>query len=367
LLDGFWDEARSFGLDLPTPEPISAASFCSARPKVTPGLLRCMLNDLASDSRETSFGSRRWHGRRVFAVDGTKINLRRDPDLAREFGVPKGCHCPQILVSVLLDVCAKAPVDVTVDSASGSERAQLLEMLPMLERGDVVILDRGYPSHEVLQDLESRGLDFLMRLPSSHTFWAVDDMADRPGRDYLYFVDPPPGSPSHWKQITVRCIRVKAPDGSETFFFTSLRKPEFSRAQLRDLYHLRWEAEEFYKLLKGPYIGQGQFRSKSPEGVRQEIHALVLFLGVARVLMAEAAEVTGEDYENLSQKAAVLGLAAYVARLFLSADTVYARRELQALVRRITRRSQRPRPERSFPRRSFRPHRKWGPQGRCGG
>ena len=35
LLDGFWDEARSHGLELPTEKPISAASFCTARHKIS--------------------------------------------------------------------------------------------------------------------------------------------------------------------------------------------------------------------------------------------------------------------------------------------------------------------------------------------
>jgi hypothetical protein len=75
---------------------------------------------------------------------------------------------------------------------------------------------------------------------------------------------------------------MRAPDGVESFFITTLRRSDFSRRQLRELYHMRWEAEEFFKLLKSPYIGQGQFRSKSPVGIKQEIHALVLYLAVAR-------------------------------------------------------------------------------------
>ena len=81
LLDGFWDEARSYGLELPTEEPVSAASFCTARHKITPDLLRHMLHEIASTSLETNGKSQRWYGKRVFAIDGTKINLQRSPDL----------------------------------------------------------------------------------------------------------------------------------------------------------------------------------------------------------------------------------------------------------------------------------------------
>ena len=367
LLEGFWDEARSFGLELPTDEAVSAASFCTARHKITPDLLQYMLHEIAATSFETVFESQRWCGRRVFALDGTKINLQRSDDLEAAFGVPEGCYCPQVLVSVLLDVCAKAPVDVEVSPFASSERDHLFEMLSSLERGDVLVLDRGYPSHEVLQTLVHEGIDFLIRVPATHTFAAIDELRESDGDDYLFYVDPPEGSPSEWTRITLRAVRLRNPDGTESFFLTTLRRSHFSRAQLRELYHMRWEAEEFYKLLQGPYIGQGQFHSKSPEGVRQEIHALVLFLAIARVLMATAAKASGADYDSLSQKSAVLGLAAYVTRIFLVADPDFAIRELQALLQRIVRTPYRRRYGRASPRVSFRPRLRWGPSGRCGG
>jgi hypothetical protein len=178
LIDGFWDEARSYGLSLPTEEPVSAPSFCAARHKLPPDLLRHMLHEIASTSHETTYRSQRWHGRRVFAIDGTKINLQRGPELERAFGVPHDCYCPQVLVSVLLDVCAKAPVDVEIAPFASSERDHVLGMLPSLGRGDVLVLDRGYPSHEVFQALTEEGIDFLVRVPSAQTFSAIDKLRE---------------------------------------------------------------------------------------------------------------------------------------------------------------------------------------------
>ena len=367
LLDGFWDEARSHGLPLPTEEPVSAPSFCAARHKLGPDLLRHMLHEIAATSHETTFKSQRWHGRRVFAIDGTKINLQRGPELERAFGVPHDCYCPQVLVSVLLDVCAKAPVDVEIAPFASSERDHVLGMLPSLGRGDVLVLDRGYPSHEVFQALAEEGIDFLVRVPSARTFSAIDELREGGGDDRLFRFDPPSDSPPEWKPLTLRVVRQRAPDGTDTFFITTLRREEVSRAQIRQLYHMRWEAEEFYKLLKGPYIGQGQFRSKSADGVKQEIHALILYLAIARVLMATAADASGIEYDSLSQKSAVLGLAAYVTRIFLERDEELALRELRALLQRVVRNRDERRPGRFRPRVSFRPRLRWGPSGRCGG
>ena len=367
LLDGFWDEAGSYGLPLPTEAPVSAASFCAARHKISPELLRHMLQGISSTSLETSFESQRWCGKRVFAIDGSKINLQRSSDLEEAFGVPEGGYCPQVLLSILLDVCAKAPVDLQVSAFESSERDHLFEMLHNLVPGDVLVLDRGYPSHEVLQTLVHEGIEFLVRVPATHTFAAIDELRESDGDDYLFYVDPPQGSPPEWTRLSLRAVRIKTPDGTESFFLTTLRRSHFSRTQLGELYHMRWEMEEFYKLFKGPYIGQGQFRSKSPSGVRQEIHALVLFLAIARVLMATAANSTGVDYDSVSQKSAVLGLATYVTRLFLTRDTDAALRELRALIQRVVSTPYRRRNGRTFPRVSYRPQPRWGPRGRVRG
>lgn len=368
LLESFWDEARSFGLPLPTDEAVSAASFCTARHKITPEFLKHALHEFASSTFTKTFDeSHRWHGRKVFAVDGTKLNLQRGEELERAFGIPNKSYCPQVLMSVLLDVCAKAPVDVEVSGYASNEREHLLSMLLSLEPGDVIVLDRGYPSHEILRELEADGLDYLIRVPSSNTFPVIDELRAAGKNDAALRLDPPRDGPREWEPITVRVIRLEAPNGNESFFLTSLDKAKFSREDLRELYHMRWEAEEFFKLFKSPYIGQGQFRSKSASGIKQEIHALVLFLAMARVIMATAAKVNEVKFEELSQKAAVLGLAEYVSRIFLATDSDYALDQLRQLLSRICRHRYKRRTGRKHERVSFRPRLRWGPRGRCVG
>jgi hypothetical protein len=325
-----------------------------------------MLRELACDATTGLGPAPRWLGRRVFAVDGTKINRQRSPDLAREFGVPQSGHCPQALVSVLLDVCSKAPVDLQISPFASSEREHLLALLPSLAAGDVLILDRGYPSHEVFQELVAKGIDFLVRVPGSHGFGAVDELREGSGNDYRFHFDPPAGSPKTWTRLTLRVLRITSA-GSTSYFVTSLRRTDVRRAQIAQLDHLRWQAEEFFKLLEGDYIGQGQFRSKSPAGIRQEIHALVLFLAIARRLMLSAAQAAGVDYASLSQKAAILALAQYLTRLLLEASPDCAVEHVQSLFRRALTVRHGPRPGRHAPRVSYLPRLRWAATGRCGG
>lgn len=365
LLHGFWDEARSHSLQLPSERAISAAAFCKARRKITPDLLRQLLQ-IVRDEFRNEFDAR-WNGRRVFAVDGAKINIQRAPDLEEAFGVPDGAYCPQVLVSTLYDVCAKIPVDLRVSPYASCERQDLLEMIEHLDPGDVLVLDRGYPSHAVFQALREAGIDFLIRVPASNSFKAIDIFRSSGGEDYRVLIDPPKGSPEQWSALDLRAVKLTNDDGEESFFLTTLRRSDFCLPDIRELYHMRWEVEEFYKLAKSDYIGQGQFRSKTPSGIVQEIHALTLFLSISRFLMATSAESDGRDIDEISQKAAVLATADYVARLFLKGDENAAAQRLRDLLRRIAEHRYKKRPGRSFVRRSFKPGPKWGPSGRRGG
>lgn len=364
LLDGFWDEARSYSLDLPTTEAISAPSFCTARRKITSALLQRLLL-IASQEYDTRFGdTSRWHGRRVLAVDGVKYNLQRHRDLEQAFGRPHNGHCPQVLSSTLFDVCARMPIDLQVGPCGTSERDHLSAMLKHLKAGDVIVLDRGYPWFGLFRILQDRKVDFLIRITAQ---WNVAKQLLSGGdEDCIVDLEPPAGSPSEWKPLRLRAIKLTNDDGEESVYLSTLVGPEFPMESIRELYHLRWEEEEFYKLTKSEYIGQGQFRAKSPSGVVQEIHALELFLAISRYLMAVAAEVEGRHIDEVGQKGAVLAVAAYVTRIFLQRDENAAAEDIRALLKRMTRHRYRKRPGRTYPRRSFKPNRSWTPSGRRG-
>ena len=366
LMQGFWDDAEAQGIPMPTARPVSGASFCEARQKLSTEALRDILYETAwSTNLAAGREDRRWKGRHVFAVDGTKINLQRHSELEDAFGTPDGAHCPQVLVSVMVDCCARIPMDLEISGYATDERAHLRRMLDVLEPGNVLVLDRGYPSHDLIQALDQSGVDFLIRVPASHTFSILDDFRAAGSTDRVMTLYPPKGAPEGWAAVDVRVLCLVNPDGDESFYVTSLRKPEFSRRDLADLYHMRWESEELFKLLKSDYIGQGQFRSRTEAGVRQEIHGAVLYLAIARFCMQAVNHAEKrDDGTQLSQKGAVLALGTFLLRVLLGPDATTRRAAFGRTLDRIARNRERVRPGRAFKRRSFKPTPKWAPTGR---
>lgn len=365
VIPAFWDAAEDSRLALPSGVPVSVSAFLQASARLPKDFFKQLLYGVADELEKTP-ETQHWKGRQVFAVDGQKLNVGRWPELQAAFGVAEGAHCPQVLLSALVNVVTRTPIDYEVDSAlHAGEREHYLRMLPSIPAGSLVILDRGYPSHEVIQETKAAGVDFLMRVSALNSFKAVTAFAES-GEDETYArITPPAGSDATWTSMRVRLVRIQGPNGP-AFFMTSLKRRDVAHGEIADLYHQRWESEEFFKLFTSEYAGQGQFRSRSELGIRHEIGALMLFLAMSRTLATLADEYVEEPDMFVSQKGAVLVMRRSLLAILLEQQLSRMLDAIRLALVRALRTLDERRPDRSFERRSFRPRLKWGPTGRVG-
>ena len=368
LLDAFWDEARGYGMTLPVDAPVSAAAFCKARYKLEPALIRKLLHQVADDF-DTRFGANHlWHGHRVFGVDGSRMSTQRSDLLWLAWGGAEGANNPQMLVSTLFQLFSEVPYDVSIGSYTSSERDHLLGHLDRLREGDVLVLDRGYPSYDLFSDLLARGIHFVVRMPTNSSFREVQQFARSEAKDKrLILQNPNPGRVGRPPSVTLRAISRSRTNDGDFVLLTDLVDRAYTPRRLDDLYHRRWQVEEFYKLEKGDYLGQRQFHALRPDGVRQEVLALALYMALTRLLMAQAATEAEAPYGELSQKTCVLAFAAYLTRLLLTSRSSSPEAEMAALLARMARTRIPKRPGRKYPRRSFRPRPRWNAFGKTGG
>jgi len=73
LLHELWESPEISGSQK---KPLSASSLCEARQKM-PSTIFAEINRAILTEREQTAPLPRWHGHRVFAVDGSKLNLPR--------------------------------------------------------------------------------------------------------------------------------------------------------------------------------------------------------------------------------------------------------------------------------------------------
>ena len=105
-----WDQCRLLGVSLPQASPVSPSAMCNARAKVDENLFRVLNAELLRRADETGRGPL-WKGHRLFAVDGSKLNLPR-PLIKVGYRLPSdNAHYPQGLLSCLYRLRSRVPVD----------------------------------------------------------------------------------------------------------------------------------------------------------------------------------------------------------------------------------------------------------------
>lgn len=68
------------------------------------------------------------------------------------------------MVSLLYDVLNLITIDSQIAPYASSERDLLMEHLDQVKSGDLLLLDRGYPSFWLLFLLKAKGIEFCVRL-----------------------------------------------------------------------------------------------------------------------------------------------------------------------------------------------------------
>jgi hypothetical protein len=265
-------------------------------------------------------------------------------------------------VGALYHPVLKSVVDLVVGPYQASERGLLRRTLHRLRPGDLVLLDRAYPSYDLLRELQDRGVFFIVRCPN--IFSPVTQALEKGARDRRVTI-PPTRRSADRNAAPLNLRLVVRREGHEEPWMLLTNLPEkYSGRDVEEGYRLRWSVEEFYKLIQGEYLGQRQFHAKTVNGVLQEVYALALYASLSRWIMLRAAVQEGVPYEHLSQKGGFLSVQDFLTRLLLAPSVQRFTRWLVRLVQRIARALDPPRPGRSFPRRSYRPRSCWGPSGR---
>ena len=160
-----WDQCRALGVALPQAQPVAASAVCNARAKLDETVFKSLHCKILEQAGLADAG-KRWKGHRIFAVDGTKINLPR-PLIEEGYRTPSRLvHYPQGLVSCLYQLRSKIPVDFDLH-AHENEREAALAHLKALSENDVVVYDRGYYSWEMLHAHAVRGLHPVFRIKRS--------------------------------------------------------------------------------------------------------------------------------------------------------------------------------------------------------
>lgn len=227
-----------------------------------------------------------WHGFRLCAIDGSKLRVPNEPDIVAAFGVNPGKEnqkdCPLALASVYYDVLNHISIDSSINPTTASELDCAAAHLNYAHPKDLSILDRGYNAFWLYALYGATGRYFCMRAKSNQGL-LYKQFAESGEAQAVITLEANPRSVKQClkkglptQPLKLRLICVELNDGEVEVLITNLMDEQaFPVDEFKELYHLRWGAEENYKRLK-QWVEIENFSGKSALSVKQDFYAKVL-------------------------------------------------------------------------------------------
>lgn len=304
-------ELNSLGLD------ISAPGFIYRRKQISSALF----DDILTAFNETAPAPATFHGWRVVAVDGTAINIFRDPQspcFVRHASAPEG-YC-QIHATPLYDVLEKQYLCCVLQPQPQQDEIGALDfMLGWHDFNEkmLIVADRAFSSYNLFATLQEMGVDFLIRtknqrgamrevakLPMEEIDTEIDFtittentkearnkgwiwVQTRKNENRTYSEKTRAGRWDHPSPypMKLRIIRILLDSGDYETLVTSLPS-SVTADEIRELYHARWGVETAFMELK--YIfGLNYTHGKSWEFSSQEVMAHILMSNVCTRILHE--------------------------------------------------------------------------------
>lgn len=284
---------------------IEASAFVQQRNKIP----YTVFEDVFENFNSLCKDEKTFKGYRVFAVDGTVVNMARNPQSAsfvKHTGTPKGYN--QLHLNPLYDVMNKTYQNCIIQpQPKQDEIGALAFMLVWHDFPDktLIVADRGYESYNMIAHLlETSNVDFLIRVKQNHsamreikklplmeldtdvsfTITTTQTNVDKANnyilvqkkKNRIYDEKSQFGSwdfpsPYHMK---FRVVRFLLNTGEYETLVTSLPR-SFTLAEIRELYHARWGIETAFRELKYG-VGLVNLHGKKDEFVMQEIYTAMI-------------------------------------------------------------------------------------------
>lgn len=301
-------ELRNYFIQKDVPSiKMSKQGYLQQRKRLNPEVFSYLNDEYMADFYHSS-EPRLWNGFLLLAIDGSKAEVPNSAENREHFGKSNNQHSElgqvRALVSCMYDILNQFYLDIEISHISTSETELAKKNLNHLTHMDIkqpvlAIFDRGYPSMEFIDFLETKKINYLFRLSSNdykferrnmkstdesvilrHTYQRLEKIRKKHPEVF-----------QHMKEkgdTNTRIMTSKLPSGKELALMTNLPS-EFSQEQLQDLYYQRWEIEKKYHTLKNKMKFES-VTGKSTIYVEQDFRAQILVYNMVQDIRKAADE-----------------------------------------------------------------------------
>lgn len=281
---------------------IAKSAISQARQRLSDEPLAYLFAASAAEWSARSAEAHRWRGLALYGLDGTTMRVADSPANRAEFGGqdgPRGASgYPQVRVVAMMALRSHVLSSFRFADYHTGETTLARGVWNEVPENSLVIVDRNFLVKRDLIHLETSGNRHWLSRTKVNTKWAIREKLGKD--DYLVEWDVhETGLPSTW---TLRAIHYKKRGFPRATLLTSLLDSEqYPAEELIALYHERWETEVGYDEIKTHLLDrQEAIRSKTPDGVRQELWGIALAYNLVRVEMERIAAQAGVPPTRIS-------------------------------------------------------------------
>ena len=273
-------------------------------------------------------------GYHILACDGSDVNIAYD-EKDKETKRQNGNHKPfwQFHINGLYDCLNHVFWDTSIDTATKTrECAALMEMVMKHDYpvNSIITADRGYEKYNLIACCIENNQKFLIRTKDINVYSSIISNLNLPDKefdlgitkilsrkqtnetksnkqkytfitnksDFDYF------DTEGFYKMKLRVVRFKITDDTYECLVTNLTRDEFDLNELKRMYHMRWDIETAFKVLKY-IIGMMSFHSKKRNFIQQEIYSAILLHCLTNIIteriQIEQSEKRKHNYKvNLS-------------------------------------------------------------------
>jgi len=237
-------------------------------------------------------------GYRVTAIDGSKIALPDIELLKTIYGVMgANSSSPTAQGSICYDVLNKVVVDAQIEPLVVDERTLALRHIKNMELSrrfekELVIMDRGYASFDLVSELRKENIAFLIRVKSKFNK-DIDAQTEPDGIVAL--------RKEGCTDMEVRVIKVTLDSGETETLITSLFEEDMGVDDFKELYHLRWPVETKFDEVKNK-LEIENFTGNSRKAVEQDFYATMYLANIAAAARWEAQAIVEDERKGKDNK-----------------------------------------------------------------
>ena len=242
-----------------------------------------------------------WKGMRLLAIDGTVESVADTPDNRETFRYSSDDELshspfPQARLVLLVECATHLICDVEISSCRQAEAHGIRLLLERWSMEQSLILwDSGFHSSTAIFEVRAHGGHVLGRLRSNILLCPCDYLLDGSYLTWIYKdQDHHRGERMLVRVLTYTFTDPRIPGAGEQVYrlVTTLLDPFLYPAkEVAVLYHERWHVEVIIDETRTHLrLAARTLRSLTPEGVIQEIYALLLAHIVVRTLIVQAAQ-----------------------------------------------------------------------------